>query len=74
MSTLMASADNLLSKIPFDGDKTAIGAGLHVLLPLLIAYVPAIAMAGDLIDGIAMSLVAVGLVHKGVKKVSGRGE
>lgn len=67
MDELLMQSDKLLSMLPFNGDKTVIGAGLKVLLPVLVAKFPVLLLVSPILDGVATGLVAFGLIHKGVK-------
>lgn len=62
--------DNVLGKLPFDGEKTVLGLGLSYLLPLIapaLAASPAALAAIGIADALAKFLVIVGIAHKPAK-------
>lgn len=69
MDKVMSAADKVLSLLPFNGDKTVIGAGLKLLLPLAVVKFPPLLVVAPVIDAIAEMLLAFGLGHKVVKAV-----
>lgn len=70
MEEIMSAFDDLLAKLPFNGNKTAIGGVAHVLLPVAVTLVPPLAAAAPILQGASALLVALGLLHKGVKAVA----
>jgi hypothetical protein len=59
--------ESLLAKLPFDGDKTSIGAGIQILLPILVAKFPALLLLEPALNGFSLVLTGVGLMHKALK-------
>lgn len=70
MDALINFSDKLLSMIPFNGDKTIMGAGLKLMLPIAVAHFPFLIVIAPYLDGTADFLLSTGLVHKFVKKVN----
>lgn len=67
MEKLISFADKLLSFIPFNGDKTVIGSGLKLIVPVLAGYFPALLVAAPYLDAFADFLITTGLFHKPIK-------
>lgn len=67
MDAVVDAVDNILSLLPFNGDKTVIGLALHALLPLVTGYFPAAAVIAPAVSALADCLVGLGLFHKAVK-------
>lgn len=67
MEKLISAADKLLSLLPFDGNKTLIGAGLKLALPVAVAKFPVVLLVAPAIDAFADFCIAAGLAHKAVK-------
>ena len=67
MEKLMLGLDKLLSLIPFNGDKTVIGAGLKLLVPVLVLKMPVLVLVGPALDMFADFLISAGLAHKAIK-------
>jgi hypothetical protein len=66
---LIAATDDLLAKLPFNENKVKLGLALKVALPFAVAAFPPLAFATPFLAGLSSLLVAVGLMHDGVKKV-----
>lgn len=64
---LLANIDDILSKLPFDNSKTAIGLGLHIAIPVLVAYFPFLLAAAPILGQVSVVIASVGAIHKGVK-------
>lgn len=67
MQKMLGVMDRLLALLPFNGDKTAIGAGMQILLPILVAKFPIILMAEPAMDALSLTLTGIGLFHKAIK-------
>lgn len=67
MKDLLTSLDDLLAALPFNGNKTAIGAVAQLVLPVAAAYFPPLLVAAPVISGLAQLITALGLFHKAVK-------
>lgn len=72
MEELLVKADRLLALLPFNANKTLIGAALKLLLPVAVLKFPPLLVAAPVLDGLAELLIGAGLVHKGVKAVVAR--
>lgn len=68
MDKLLSFADKMLKLLPFDGDKTVIGAGLKLVLPMVVAKVPVLLVVAPALDALAGFLISSGLAHKLIKR------
>jgi hypothetical protein len=67
MEKLISGLDKLLGLIPFNGDKTVVGAGLKLMLPILVLKMPVLVVVGPALDLLAEFLISAGLAHKAIK-------
>lgn len=67
MKDLLDHVDGILSFLPFNGDKTALSAGLKLLLPVLIAQFPPLLAVAPLLDALSTIGIGLGMAHKAVK-------
>ena len=67
MEKFAAALDDLLSKLPGNGSKTVVGAGLNILLPLLLAKFPMLLMLQPALSGVSLAITGLGMLHKAVK-------
>ncbi len=67
MNQLINAVDKILGLIPFNGDKTVIGAGLKLLIPIAVVKMPLLLVVAPVVDATANLLMAIGLAHKAVK-------
>ena len=65
--SLADSINELLSMLPFNGNKTLIGTAVSTLVPVAVSIFPPLAIAAPWISGISAFFAAVGLFHKTVK-------
>lgn len=69
MEELIKQTDDLLAKVPMNGDKTTIGLALHFLLPIAAAHFPPLLLLSPFVEGLSLALTAFGLMHKAVKSL-----
>lgn len=67
MNALLSFSDKVLSLLPFNGDKTIMGAGLKLILPVAVGYCPFLLAIAPYLDGAADFFIGTGLAHKLVK-------
>lgn len=58
---MLEQFDKLLSSLPLDGYKSALGFALQFIAPVVPGVGPALKIAGDV-------LTIIGLIHKGIKE------
>lgn len=66
---LVEGVDKLLSKIPGDGSKTAVGAAILAALPHLVEAFPAILAVSPYLNMVGLALALIGLAHKPLKAI-----
>lgn len=59
--------DKALSLLPFNDNKTIVGAALKLILPTLTVQFPILLAVAPLLDSAADLLIEIGLFHKGIK-------
>lgn len=64
---LKEDVDDLLSLIPFNGNKTVVGLAVGQLFPLVVAIFPPAAVAAPFISALATFFTTIGLLHKTAK-------
>jgi len=67
MKEFLIAFDDLLSKIPFNGNKTAISASVHAFLPYVSPLLPFLGPAAPILSTLSLSITALGLLHKSIK-------
>lgn len=67
LNELIKGVDKLLKRIPGDGQKTAIGAGLLAALPHIVEAFPQLLSLAPYLNLIGLGITLLGLAHKPIK-------
>lgn len=67
LAELLKGVDSLMSKIPGNGNKTAIGAAILAAMPHLAEAFPVLLTVTPYLNMVGLLLTVGGMVHKGIK-------